>query len=464
MTTHADEAVRPSWSLAGWWARHRSSLLVVAVIAVVALAARFSFLDHRSEDYVDFYRRWYLFIQDNGGYGALRHQFSNYNVPYLYLLATTVWWKIPPLAAVKLIAIAFDVLLGWYVYRITGLRYPTGWQAPAAAVVVVLLPTVVLNSSMWGQCDSGYAALAAGGLYHLLRRRSWTACALLGAALAFKLQAVFLFPVLLPAVLRGRLPWRCLLAVPGVYLLFDVPALLIGARPGELLTVYLDQASMLHGKFIVTAPNAFQYVGDAAPQAVQTLGTVLAGVLVLGLGGAAALRRTELTDREVVLAATVSVLLVPFLLPNMHERYFYLADVLTVVAAFWLPRRLWFAPVLTQFASLCAYLPFLLLPYRVRDLTGDPRVANASGFTVPPPDAGWLASAMHRGPSPQAVLRRLFEPVVDNQVLATAVLLTLVGTLAVAVQEFRPRVPPRKEPDETGRPMSGSAPNAVGPD
>ncbi|WP_405593607.1 hypothetical protein [Streptomyces sp. NBC_01092] len=438
IATPTDEAVKAPSSVAGWWARHRSSILAVATIAVVALIARFAFLDHKSEDYADFYRRWYLFIENNGGYGALRHQFSNYNVPYLYLLATTVWLKIPPLVAVKLIPIAFDVLLGWYAYRITRLRYPTGRIPLAAALVVVLLPTVVLNSSMWGQCDSGYAALAIGGLYHLMRGRSWTACALFGAAFAFKLQAVFLFPVLLLMVLRGRLAWPCLLAVPGMYLLLDVPALLLGAAPGPLLSVYLDQASLLHGEFIATAPNAFQYLTTTS-QGLQTLGVVLTGVSVLGLAGAAAVRRPDLTHLQLVLAAAVSALLVPFLLPNMHERYFYLADVLTVIAAFWLPRKLWFAPVLTQFASLFAYIPFLLLPYRLRDLTGNPDVVDGSGFAVPAPGPGWLASALRLGPSPREVLGKLFEPVISYQVLATAVLIALLGTIAVAAREFRVR-------------------------
>ncbi len=444
MAAHTDRAVKTSPSVADRWTRHRSSLLAVATIAVVAVIARFAFLDHRSEDYVDFYRRWYQFIEDNGGYRALRHQFSNYNVPYLYLLATTVWLKIPSLVAVKLIPIAFDVLLGWYVYRITRLRYPTGRLPLTAALVVVLLPTVVLNSSMWGQCDSGYAALAIGGLYHLMRGRSWTACALFGAAFAFKLQAVFLFPVLLLMVLRRKLPWQCLLAVPGMYLLLDVPALLLGAEPGKLLTVYLDQASLLHGEFIVTAPNAFQYL-DSTPQVLQTLGIVLTGVSVLGLVGAAVLRRPNLTHLQLVLAAAVSALLVPFLLPNMHERYFYLADVLTVIAAFWLPRKLWFAPLLTQFASLFAYIPFLLLPYRLRDLTGNPDVVGGSGFAEPAPEAGWLASAIRLGPSPREVLAKLFEPVISYQLLATALLIALIGTIAVAAGEFR-----RPRPDVPG--------------
>ena len=42
----------------------------------------------------------------------------------------------------------------------------------------------------------------------------------------------------------------------------------------------------------------------------------------------------------------------------MHERYFYLADVLAVVLAFHRP-RLWYVPLLVQAASLLSYGPFL---------------------------------------------------------------------------------------------------------
>src|ERR1035438_1018447 len=69
------------------------------------------------------------------------------------------------------------------------------------AAVVLFLPTVVLNSSLWGQIDATYASLGLGGLYFVLRRRPWLACTFFGLALSFKLQVVFLFPVLLLLVL-----------------------------------------------------------------------------------------------------------------------------------------------------------------------------------------------------------------------------------------------------------------------
>ena len=58
---------------------------------------------------------------------------------------------------------------------------------------------------------------------------------------------------------------------------------------------------------------------------------------------------------------------IPFLLPHMHDRYFFCADILTLVLAFvsWPCSP---AAVLTQFASLLGYHAYLkmrfLLPMR----------------------------------------------------------------------------------------------------
>ncbi|MEK7675038.1 MAG: hypothetical protein AAB676_04270, partial [Verrucomicrobiota bacterium] len=56
--------------------------------------------------------------------------------------------------------------------------------------------------------------------------------------------------------------------------------------------------------------------------------------------------------------ALLSVLFPPFFLPGVHERYFFAADVLSVVYAFYVPRK-WIVPILIQLASVFAYLPYL---------------------------------------------------------------------------------------------------------
>ena len=57
--------------------------------------------------------------------------------------------------------------------------------------------------------------------------------------------------------------------------------------------------------------------------------------------------------------ALVSLALTPFLLPKMHDRYFYPADVFSLVLAFFVPEA-WFVPVAYQVISLTAYTPFLI--------------------------------------------------------------------------------------------------------
>ena len=75
--------------------------------------------------------------------------------------------------------------------------------------------------------------------------------------------------------------------------------------------------------------------------------------------------------------ATTLVLAVPFFLPEMHERYFYLADVLTIVMAFYV-RRYWPVAVVVSACSLLSYAPFLWN----RTLVALPLVAFAEFLAV----------------------------------------------------------------------------------
>ena len=333
---------------------------VVAVVVIAAAALRMAFLNYETGD-ARIFLSWYEHIASGGGFAALKDiSFANYNVTYLYLLAALSYLPVTPLIGIKVLSAAFDFLLGYFVYRLVALRYPGKWWPVLAGAITLFLPTVVVNASMWGQADAMYAAFAVGGVYFILRRRPWLACVFIGIAFALKLQTVFLFPLLLLLVLRKGMPWKSLLAIPLVYVVLDIPALIIGTSPTQLIEVYASQTSTFD-LLTLNAPNVYQYLGTSVTSsALRIAGILVTGFLVLALVVAVWWRGVQLTATRIVLAATVSVLLVPYFLPAMHERYFFLADALTVVAAFYLPRKLWALPVLEQFASFFAYLPFLL--------------------------------------------------------------------------------------------------------
>ncbi len=354
------------------WRPSGPVVLTVAVV-VLALGLRRLMFPAESDDYRYFLHPWYEFISGHGGFQALKDTgFSDYNVPYLYVLAALSHLPVHDLAGIKVVSTMFDLLAAYVTFLIVDLRHPErSWRPYAAGAVVLFLPTVAANSGWWGQADSVYSTLALAGVYAVLRHRPWWACTFLGVALAFKLQAVFVFPFLLVMLLTRRVPWRALLAVPAAYLLLDVPALLIGADPGRLLTVYARQTGT-YPALSMNAPSVYEFfqVGDYT-DAVRTAGVLVTGLVVLALVALVVLRRPgrgrlfaggwqqELTDTQIVLLATCSVVLVPFLLPSMHDRYFYLADVLSVIAAFYAPERLWYLPVLVQVSSFGSYLHYL---------------------------------------------------------------------------------------------------------
>jgi Gpi18-like mannosyltransferase len=242
-------------------------------------------------------------------------------------------------------------LLAWFSYRITDSIKP--------ALIVALLPTVLINASLWGQIDAMWASLALGGIYYLMRERPWLAVALFGAALAIKPQAVFVFPVLLLLALGGRLPWRMLLAAPAVFLVLDLPALVAGRDPVELLTIYdVDRQSHIVAELTYRAPSAYAFLPAGVPvETIRLAGYVVTAAAVMAVCAVLARKKTDL-----VATAALFSIMVPFLLPGMHERYFFLADVLTVLLACRRP-KLWFVPVLVQGASLLSYAPYLLGGY-----------------------------------------------------------------------------------------------------
>ena len=50
--------------------------------------------------------------------------------------------------------------------------------------------------------------------------------------------------------------------------------------------------------------------------------------------------------------------IVPFLLPRMHERYFFMADIISLLYAFYFPKKFYIA-IIIPLVSLLSYLPFL---------------------------------------------------------------------------------------------------------
>ncbi|WIM95375.1 glycosyltransferase 87 family protein [Actinoplanes oblitus] len=334
-------------------------------LIIVAALLRFAGRDWVAGDFAKFIRPWSQYIATHGYFASMGDDFANYNVPYLYLLSVLTWLhahtSISLLHLVKGLSVVFDALLAWYAARLVGLRWSDRRIVALAGVLVLLLPTVVLNSAYWAQCDSIYTTFTMAGLYYLLRERPWVSMALFGLAITVKLQAIFVFPVLFVLLLAGRIKLRHLAPIPAVYVALAIPAWVAGRPLRDLMLIYANQSDQ-YTSLSMNAPTIYTFIRPRTEVIAdfRTAGVLFTAAAVLVLAYLVRVRRIPLDRERIVLLATAYSILVPFLLPGMHERYFMQAEVLAVVAALYLPRRLWPVPALVQIASLMSYLPYFL--------------------------------------------------------------------------------------------------------
>ena len=226
----------------------------------------------------------------------------------------------------------------------------------AAFGAVLLLPTVVLNGGMFAQCDSLYAACALWSLALALRGKPAGSAACFALSLAFKLQAVFLLPIVAVLWAAGRLRLSDALVFLGTLVLTALPALLGGKGVGQILAIYMGQTGLYTG-LTYNAPTLFGLMNTAGLNvyAYGSFGIALAMGALLALLAFALPRARRMDAEDFLRTALLMVLLVVFCLPRMHERYFFLAGALAVALAA-RSRRALPAAVLIELASLSTVL------------------------------------------------------------------------------------------------------------
>ena len=237
-------------------------------------------------------------------------------------------------------------------------------------LAVLFLPTVVINGAYWAQCDSIYAFFGIYALYLGLRGRGCASMVSLAACLAFKLQAVFIIPVFFILLLAKKLRWRQLLVFPAAYIVFMLPALLAGRPFVETMTLYFAQAGTVGDAMNYNAPSLtsmFQWSGNT--ESWSTLLIAAAFALVLASYVVAAVKRRELDDTVFLGFALLLAMGIPYLLPHMHDRYFFISGVLALVLAF-RDRRFFPIPLLAELASLHCYYAYFVRYYLVHPRIG----------------------------------------------------------------------------------------------
>ena len=331
----AGAAVLLKWDLLGKTEYAAAGLLAL----LLGLCLRLALLDYRSPDYNTFLSQWVATMKGMTVREALTTPIGDYNMPYLYLLLMISRLPIRDIYGIKLFSMLADVAAALAVAALVRHLTKKDGAVLLAFLAALFCPTTWLNSSYWGQCDSVYGALGLWALYAGMQKRSKTCWLLFALSLSFKLQAVFLLPMAVVLLGCGKIRLRDVWVFPAGVVEISLPALLAGRSFTDTFSIYLSQ-TQAYPYLSLNAPSFWSLIDNGYYDALAGAPVLLAMSLCLMLLLMALWHGERLEDWGLLLLGLVFSLTIPWLLPKMHERYFYFAELLSLVYGAMHPKKI----------------------------------------------------------------------------------------------------------------------------
>ena len=339
---------------------------ITLFIILVSILIRISYMPIISNDYTEFLSKWFDLIKENNGIFALKMNFGDYNMPYVQIIALLTYLPINSLYSIKVVSIIFDYIgsigVGLLIYEITKDKN----KAIIGFFITIMLPTIILNSSAWAQCDFLYVTFIIFSLLFLLKDKYKLSFAFLGIAFAFKLQTIFVLPMyFLYYVSDRKFPIYYFLIIPLVDIVLCLPSIIIGKSIYDLLFVYINQtgeySEYISLNFPGIYPIIFQTTGtwvEMPNKVVKYLGILIPCIIYFIFAIIVFLKKIKFSKETIIKFSVWSIIFSTYLLPQMHDRYMFAADVISI-AVFEIDAEKWYLPVIVNMASLYTYMSFL---------------------------------------------------------------------------------------------------------
>lgn len=321
-------------SFAEVWQKYELLFFAIGFMTI-AMAMRGVYFDFKTGDYNSCLSKWYNEIKSLGGFKGFASTVGDYTPMYKYLITIFTYIPINDLYLYKAVSCIFDGILAVYVGLVVRHLVKSDVTALIAYAVTLFLPNTFLNSGVWAQCDSIFTCFTVMSFYYMLRGKEKTSMIMYAISFSFKIQAIFYAPVIVIALLKGKLKWKSLPFFAVGYIACALPAMIAGMSPADaLFGAYMKQVGE-YNRLTLNAPNLYQFISDKYMRDDK-----ISAMMVLCSLGICAIACTgfykykgEISDKQWLLIAYVFSILLPYVLPHMHERYYYMADIFAVIFA-----------------------------------------------------------------------------------------------------------------------------------
>ncbi len=353
-------------------------LMFFIIITILALAVRYMLLKYPSGDYDMFLKPWFEELKAYGGLQALARDVGNYSPIYMTILAILTYFPVDSVISIKIVSIIFELIGGFFLIKIVRELFKDKKNKELIAVIAygvyLFLPTVFLNSAYWAQSDAIYTSFVLISLYYLLKKNFLKGLIFWSIAFAFKFQAIFIFPLYILMYFTDRdIKFRYILTVPITVFLLSLPKVIF---TGDFLfgfKFYVNQFGTYDNYLTLNLPNIYSiyFKNEGYSNLIETplkeLGTIglLFTIALFVIIALVVMKKKIKFEKETIIDfALWSILICTFFLPQMHERYLFMGDVIGIIYLL-KNRKRFYIPLAIELISLNGYMYLLFSGFAI---------------------------------------------------------------------------------------------------
>ena len=349
-------------------------LIFFIIITILSLFIRYQLLKYKSGDYDLFLKPWFDELKMYGGLSGLSYNIGNYTPIYMTLLALLTYLPFDSLISIKIVSIIFDYVGAFFVYKIILELFKNKEYKKKIGLLIysfyLLLPTVFLNSAYWSQCDGIYTAFIIISIYFLIKNNFLKGIIFFSIALVFKFQAIFIFPLYVLLYFSDKkIKFKYFLIIPLTIFIFSIPKIIF---TGDLFCgfkVYFEQSGSYNQYLTLNLPNIYSIylrgydannpnLINSPIKEFNTICIIITLIIFMVIALLVIKNKIKFNNNSIIEFALWSILICTFFLPQMHERYLFMGDIISLIY-FTLNKRKYYIPILIEIISLNGYMYLL---------------------------------------------------------------------------------------------------------
>ena len=346
-------------------------VILFILLTFFSLIIRIFLLKYTSGDYDMFLKPWFNDLKINGGLLALSRNIGNYTPIYMTILSILTYIPVDSLISIKIVSLIFEYLGGIYLIKIVLELFKNNKNSKRIALIIygiyLILPTIILNSSYWAQSDSIYTSFVLISLYYLIKNDFIKGMIFWSLAFSFKFQAIFIFPLYVLLYFSNRkIRFKNFLIIPLVVFACSIPKVIFSHDFLTGFRIYFNQAGTYDNYLTLNLPNFYSIFlkgyDSSNPNLINTplkemssIGIIITLIIFMIIAFVVINKKIKFNKKSIIDFALWSILICNFFLPQMHERYLFMGDVIALI--YWsIHKDKYYIPIIIELISLNGYM------------------------------------------------------------------------------------------------------------